>query len=82
MVVKTYDAKLLKGILHQDAVFYSPILFKPQKGRKLVMAYLLSAAKMFEDSNFHYVKELIDEKDAVLEFNAEIDRIQCGQFRH
>ncbi|MEO9482939.1 MAG: nuclear transport factor 2 family protein [Ekhidna sp.] len=75
-VVKNNDAKLLKSILAKEAVFYSPILFKPQKGRKTVMTYLLSAAKMFEDTGFHYVKELVTEKEAVLEFNAIIDGIQ------
>ena len=75
-VVKNHDSELLKSILHKEAVFYSPILFKPQKGRKLVMTYLLSAARMFSDTDFHYVKEVIGERDAVLEFNAEIDGIQ------
>ncbi|WP_421763733.1 nuclear transport factor 2 family protein [Ekhidna sp.] len=74
-VVKNGDAKLLKSILNKKAVFYSPILFKPQKGRKVVMAYLLSAAKMFNDAGFHYVKEVVNQKEAVLEFNAEIDGI-------
>lgn len=75
-VVKHNDAKLLKSLLNKEVVFYSPILFKPQKGRKLTMAYLLSAAEVFRDANFHYIKEVINEKEAVLEFNAEIDGIQ------
>lgn len=75
-VVEGDDAGLLKSILDKEAVFYSPILFKPQKGQKMVMAYLLSAAKMFEGTGFHYVKELVSEHEAVLEFNAEIDGIQ------
>ncbi len=74
-VVKHGDAKLLKSMLHKEAIFYSPILFKPQKGRKIVMVYLLSAAKMFENTNFHYVKEIVGEREAILEFNAEIDGI-------
>lgn len=74
--MKQSDAKLLKDILTKDAVFYSPIVFKPQKGRKLVMAYLLSAAKMFDGTGFHYVRELISENEAVLEFNATIDGIE------
>ena len=72
-VVKNHDNKLLKSMLDKDAVFYSPILFKAQKGRKMVMAYLLAAANMFEGTNFHYVKEIVNEREAVLEFNAEID---------
>ncbi len=75
-VVKTSDAKLLKSILDKEAIFYSPILFKPQKGRKKVMTYLLSAAKMFEGNDFHYVKELATASDAILEFNAKIDGIE------
>ncbi|WP_420317381.1 nuclear transport factor 2 family protein [Ekhidna sp.] len=74
-VVKNQDAKLLKSMLDKGAIFHSPILFKPQTGRKKVMVYLLAAAKMFEGSNFHYVKEVINEREAVLEFNAEIDGI-------
>lgn len=74
-VVKTNDAKLLKSILDKEVVFHSPIRFKPQQGRKLVMGYLLSAAKMFDGNGFHYVKELTSETEAVLEFNAEIDGI-------
>ncbi|WP_425389511.1 nuclear transport factor 2 family protein [Ekhidna sp.] len=74
-VVQKQDAKLLKSILDKDAVFYSPILFKPQTGRKKVMVYLLSAARMFEGTNFHYVKEVVNEREAILEFNAEIDGI-------
>lgn len=74
-VVKNKDAKLLKSLLDKNVVFHSPILFKPQKGRKLTMVYLLSAAKIFEGTDFHYVKELISGHDAVLEFHAEIDGI-------
>lgn len=40
------------------------------------MAYLLSAANMFEGTGFHYVKELVGENEAVLEFNATIDGIE------
>lgn len=40
------------------------------------MAYLLSAAKMFEETGFHYVKEVVNNGDAVLEFNANIDGIE------
>ena len=75
-VVETNDTKLLRSILHKEAVFHSPILFKPQKGQKLVSAYLLAASKVFEGNGFHYVKELVSDNDAILEFNVEIDGIQ------
>ena len=42
----------------------------------MVLAYLLSASKMFEGNGFHYVKEVIGEREAILEFNANIESIQ------
>ncbi|GAB4237411.1 MAG: nuclear transport factor 2 family protein [Ekhidna sp.] len=75
-VVELQDEKLLKSILDKDAVFYSPILFKPQEGRAKVMGYLLAASKMFQGTGFHYKKELIADREAVLEFNAEMEGIE------
>ena len=66
---------MLKSIIAKDAVFYSPLLFKPQNGKAKVLGYLSAASKMFVGTNFHYVKELVDKNTAVLEFNAEIDSI-------
>lgn len=74
-VVETQDLKLLKSLIAKDAVFYSPLLFKPQKGKTKVFGYLSAASKMFEGSGFHYVKEIANTDTAVLEFNAEIDAI-------
>ena len=75
-VVRDRDYKLLKSLLHKEAIFYSPIVFKPQKGRSLALAYLSAASNMFEGTGFHYVKEIVGESEAILEFNAEIDSIQ------
>lgn len=62
-------------MIAKDAIFYSPLLFKPQKGKTKVLGYLSAASKMFQGSNFHYIKEIIGQQEAVLEFNAEIDNI-------
>lgn len=75
-VVQQKDYKLLKSLLHKNAVFYSPLVFKAQEGRALALAYLTAASNMFEGTGFHYVKEVIGENEAVLEFNAQIDGIQ------
>ena len=74
-VVQNNDLKLLKSILAKEAVFYSPLLFKPKNGKAQVAGFLMAAAKMFEGNNFHYVKQVIGENDAFLEFNAEIDGV-------
>lgn len=74
--VKNQDAKQLKSLLDRDAVFYSPLLFKPQKGKAKVTTYLIAASKIFDGGGFHYVKEIEGTKCAILEFNAVVDSIQ------
>ena len=63
----------LRGLLAEDAVFYSPAVFTPQEGRDKTVAYLTAAAKMFSDTDFHYVENWYGERSAILEFAATID---------
>ena len=60
-------------MLAEDAVFYSPAVFTPQRGRAKAAAYLRAAEHMFSGTGFHYVNKWIDTNSAVLEFAAEID---------
>ena len=73
--IETSKISNLDEILDKNVVFYSPIVFKPQKGKAITRAYLTAAFNTFKDTNFHYVKELVDENQAIMEFNAEIDGI-------
>ena len=75
-VVDTRDLKLLKSMLDKDAVFYSPLLYKPKKGKAMVAGFLMAAAEMFGETGFHYIKEIQGSNEAVLEFNAVIDGIE------
>ncbi|MDT5096882.1 MAG: hypothetical protein QOC76_619 [Mycobacterium sp.] len=63
----------LESLLAEDAVFYSPAVFSPQKGRDTTLAYLTAAAKVFGDTDFHYVQKWYGERSAILEFAATID---------
>lgn len=85
-VQKFHDArhgKLEMGdILHEDCVFISPIVFTPQKGKDISLMYLKSAGNVFSQSKgdptkdkkpFTYIKEVIGDKTAVLEFETTID---------
>lgn len=68
----------LETLLAKDAVFFSPLVFKPQEGRKLTAIYLKNAYKMFfADGNksFKYVREIHSETDSMLEFTCEVDGI-------
>lgn len=62
-------------LLADDAVFYSPAVFTPQRGRETVTAYLTAAGTVFADTGFHYVEQWYNERSAILEFAANIDGI-------
>ncbi|MCW2730841.1 MAG: hypothetical protein JWR13_1657 [Mycobacterium sp.] len=70
-----HDRAVLEALLDDDAVFYSPAVFSPQKGRQKTTTYLVAAAKLFGGTDFHYVQEWVGERSAVLEFAATIDGI-------
>ena len=63
----------LQDMLAQDAVFYSPAVFTPQRGRATAVAYLRAAEHMFSDTGFHYVEKWFGAGSAVLHFAAEVD---------
>ena len=65
----------LQALLADDAVFFSPAVFTPQEGREKTAMYLKAAAKVFGDSDFHYVEQWYEERSAILEFAATIDGI-------
>ncbi|MFT5577877.1 MAG: hypothetical protein ACI9WS_000628 [Paraglaciecola psychrophila] len=74
----------LDELLHDDCIFYSPIVFSPQRGKTLTKLYLGAAGNTFNDgdsepalgkpeSKFKYIKEVLSGDYAVLEFESEID---------
>lgn len=65
----------VEELLAEDAVFYSPAVFTPQRGRAQAATYLRAAEKLFSAANFRYVGKWFDSHSAVLEFAAEIDGI-------
>lgn len=69
------DPALLAALLADDAVFHSPVVHTPQAGKTVVMAYLLAAAKVLGNDSFHYVRELVDGDEVMLEFVTELDGV-------
>lgn len=69
------DAGGLERLLAEDAVFHSPIVHSPQVGKALTQRYLTAAFEVFFNPSFRYVREVVGERDAVLEFMVEIDGI-------
>jgi len=69
---QTRDFSSLDEFLHNDVVFYSPVVFTPQKGKKITSAYLTAASQSLANE-FTYVKEIVTERYVVLEFECKID---------
>ena len=77
----------LDTLLADDVVFYSPIVFTPQKGKEITKLYLQAAANTFEgdskksaerdtskprERKFHYTKRVLSGNHAILEFEVEV----------
>ncbi len=74
-LVRTQDPSGLHALLAQDAVFESPVVHTPQRGRALAEKYLSAAFEVFFNPTFRYVREIVGDADAMLEFETEIDGI-------
>ncbi|MDE2562943.1 MAG: nuclear transport factor 2 family protein [Sphingomonadales bacterium] len=70
--------EVMEELIAPDAVFHSPVVHTPQEGRENVMLYLGAASRVFADTGFAYVRELVDGPEACLEFVAEIDGIKVN----
>ncbi len=74
-LIEDRNAAGLDEILADDAVFHSPVVHTPQQGKALTKLYLSAAIMVLGGNKFEYVREVIGESDAVLEFTAELDGI-------
>jgi len=77
-LVRKRNATGLDDILAEDTVFHSPVVHTAQKGKRLTKLYLSAAMMVLGDGNFSYVREVVGESDAVLEFTAEVDGIHIN----
>ena len=85
--MKSKDASIWNELLDDNVVFHSPVVFTPQKGKKITMMYLMAATGVFGSANkisrlsesiqaeskFHYINEIVGETSALLEFESEIE---------
>jgi len=74
-LVRTRDSSSLNELLAEDSVFHSPVVHTPQRGRALTAWYLAAAFQVFFNESFRYVREIVGDSDAMLEFETEIDGI-------
>jgi len=77
-VAKNQDIEGLHRLLADDAVFHSPVVHTPQVGKTITGKYLGAALLVFYNDTFKYVREATGERQAILEFEVEIDGIQVN----
>lgn len=77
-VVRSRDPKALAALLADEVVFHSPVVHTPQRGKAITLKYLLGAMQVLNNEGFHYEREIVGERDAMLEFATEIDGVQIN----
>ena len=79
----------IQELLHDDCVFWSPVLFHPQVGAELTAMYLSAAGMVFPgdsqkegdeglSGSFKYTKKVFDGNHAVLEFETMMDGVSVN----
>ncbi len=75
----------LDELLHDDVVFYSPIVYTPQEGKAITTMYLMAAGQTLPgdrpegapasegSGGFRYTKHVLDGDTAVLEFETTVE---------
>ena len=74
-LIETKDAAALDNILADNVVFHSPIVHTPQEGKPITTLYLTAALYVFNNDSFKYLREVISNNNAVLEFSTVIEGI-------
>jgi|TARA_B100001989_G_scaffold5101_1_gene3462 hypothetical protein len=77
-VIESDDLEMLDEIIADNAVFSSPVVFKPMEGKEITMMYLHAAGQSFNMEKFKYTKEIHDDMNSVLEFETYIDDISVN----
>ena len=77
-VIETDNLELLNDIIADNAIFSSPVVFKPMEGKEITMMDLNAAGESFNREKFEYTKEIHDGMNSVLEFETYIDEISVN----
>ena len=74
-LAKARNPRALAALLADDVVFHSPVVHTPQRGKLLASQYLSAALMILGNESFRYVREIRGERDALLEFELELDGV-------
>jgi hypothetical protein len=77
-LVANKDVTGVDSLLAENVVFHSPVADTPQAGKAITRQYLAAVFDIFSKHSFRYVREVVGERDAVLEFLVEIDGVSVN----
>lgn len=77
-VFKSQELDKLDKIIADNAVFTSPVVFKPMEGKEITKMYLFAAGQSFNMDKFKYIREVHDGINSILEFKTFIDDISVN----
>jgi hypothetical protein len=77
-IARTRDPAGLDALLADEAVFLSPVVHTPQRGKAITTRYLAAALEVLGNSEFRYVEQWIGPSSAALEFTAAIDGVEVN----
>ena len=77
-IVETRNVAGLNALLAENVVFHSPVVHTPQVGKAITRLYLTAALGVLFNESFRYVREIVSDHDAALEFVVEIDGISVN----
>ncbi len=63
----------LDELLADDVVFYSPVVYTPQRGKLVTAQYLEAATLTLGGGAFQYTKQVLSGATAVLEFETRVE---------
>jgi hypothetical protein len=76
--IESRDPAHLDALLSDEVVFHSPVVHKPQQGKAISRMYLSAAVAVLGNESFRYLREIVSEKNAALEFACVIDGIEIN----
>lgn len=77
-LVEERNPGALDSLLSGDVVFHSPVVHTPKVGKAVATQYLAAALRVFGNESFRYVREITGGRDAVLEFQVEIEGVSVN----
>lgn len=76
--IEQKDVGALDLLIANDCVFHSPVVHTPQAGKALTKMYLSAAIMVLANDTFKYVREVVGESDAMLEFTVEVQGVHIN----